>query len=55
MQLDLLPDPIGADCAQRCPVCQGRCLGGPARYLDLHLCGNQHQWALRRWPPDPLS
>lgn len=41
-----------AHCRQSCPVCARRCLGGPARYTDRHLCPDMHQWGQ---PRDPVA
>ena len=42
--------PPACDCIEQCPVCSMRCLGGPARYRDLHMCRGLHQWGAR---PEP--
>lgn len=39
---------IGANCAQRCPVCLGPCLGGAEEYLWRHCCLDLHQWQTGR-------
>jgi hypothetical protein len=43
--------PTACDCAELCPVCSTQCLGGPARYQDLHMCRGLHQWGAR---PEPI-
>lgn len=45
--LPALQPALTLDCRALCPYCGKRCLGGPARYANQHMCVDLHRWTTR--------